>query len=181
VTRGLLTGALTALSLAFWLGSAAWGQANAGELRLKITDSEGLGVKSSVVLSSEANEYRERFVTDESGVLEVYHLPFGIYRVVAERTGFTPSPVSVEIRSAIPVEQEIKLAVAELHTAVLVKEQDTLIDPHRSAAINQIGSQMIDDRVSALPGRSLTELVDSQPGWLQEGTAVLHPLSTESR
>jgi hypothetical protein len=179
VTRGLLTGALTALSLAFWLGSAAWGQANAGELRLKITDSEGLGVKSSVVLSSEANEYRERFVTDESGVLEVYHLPFGIYRVVAERTGFTPSPVSVEIRSAIPVEQEIKLAVAELHTAVLVKEQDTLIDPHRSAAINQIGSQMIDDRVSALPGRSLTELVDSQPGWLQEGTAVLHPRGSE--
>ena len=174
-----LAGAFAALNLAFWLASAACGQNNAGELRLKVTDPAGLGVKSSVELSSEANQYRQRFVTDEFGLLEVNHLPFGLYRILAERTGFAPFSGSVEIRSAVPVEHEIKLTMAELSTAVLVKEQDTLIDPHRSAAINQVGSQMIDDRVSALPGRSLTELVNSQPGWLHEGTGVLHPRGSE--
>jgi len=33
--------------------------------------------------------------------------------------------------------------------------------------------------VSSLPGRSLQDLVNSQPGWLYEGNAVLHPRGSE--
>ena len=35
----------------------------------------------------------------------------------------------------------------------------------------QIGSETIADRARALPGRSLQDLVNSQPGWLCEGNA----------
>ena len=93
---------LGALSLALWLAISALGQSNAGELRLKVSDPAGLGVKSSVELASEANQYRQNFVTDDSGALAVNHLPFGIYRVSLEHAGFAPFSGSVEIRSAIP-------------------------------------------------------------------------------
>ncbi len=45
-----------------------------GELRLKVTDPAGLGVKSSVELVSEANHYREAFLTDDAGDLVVKRL-----------------------------------------------------------------------------------------------------------
>jgi hypothetical protein len=43
----------------------------------------------------------------------------------------------------------------------------------------QIGSRQIQNRVASLPGRSVQALVNSQPGWLYEGNAVLHPRGSE--
>ena len=45
--------------------------------------------------------------------------------------------------------------------------------------MNQIGSDSIQNRVSSIPGRSIQDLVNSQPGWLYEGNAVLHPRDSE--
>src|ERR1700757_1076944 len=81
---------LGAVSFALWLAIPDLGQSNAGELRLKVNDPSGLGVKSSVELASEANQYHQDFLTDDSGALTVNHLPFGIYHVSVEHGGFAP-------------------------------------------------------------------------------------------
>jgi len=66
-----------------------------------------------------------------------------------------------------------------MSTSVTVNDAETLIDPHRSGTINRIGKGTIADRMTSLPGRSLQDLVNSQPGWLYEGNAVLHPRGSE--
>jgi hypothetical protein len=43
-------------------------QSNVGELRLKVTDPSGSGVKSSIELVCEANQLRQVYVTDSSGL-----------------------------------------------------------------------------------------------------------------
>jgi hypothetical protein len=43
----------------------------------------------------------------------------------------------------------------------------------------RIGTDFIRARLSSIPGRSLQDLVNSQPGWLYEGNAVLHPRGSE--
>jgi outer membrane cobalamin receptor len=43
----------------------------------------------------------------------------------------------------------------------------------------QIGERQRRERLSSLPGRSVQDLVVSQPGWLYEGNAVLHPRGSE--
>src|ERR1022692_2592395 len=154
-------------------------QSKTGELRLRVTDPAGLGLKSSVELVSESNQYRQRFRTDEAGALDAQRLPFGVYRLEVKREGFAPVSQSLEIRSAIPRELNLTLSVAGMNTSVNVSEQDTLIDPERVGAVSQIGSEAIADRVTSLPGRSLQDLVNSQPGWLYEGNAVLHPRGSE--
>jgi hypothetical protein len=159
--------------------TSLFGQSNTGELRLKITDPEGLGVKSSVELLSQANQFRETLITDEAGHLVVERLPFGMYRVEVRHEGFAPFSDSVEVRSALPDEYAIKLRLASMSTAVEVKDTDTLVDPRGTGTINRIGSQRIEDRTASLPGRSLQDLVSSQPGWLYEGNAVLHPRGSE--
>ncbi len=154
-------------------------QSNRGELRLKVTDPSGLGVKTTVLIVSEANQYRNSLTTTEQGMLDVLRLPFGVYRLEISQRGFLPASETVEIRSTIPTEHTIQLKLPAVNQSVTVTAADTLIDPDQAGAVSQIGSDAIEHRVSSLPGRSLQDLVNSQPGWLYEGNAVLHPRGSE--
>ena len=163
----------------FLLVACLFAQSNTGSLRLKVTDPDGLAAKSSVEIVSEANHYRQSLLTDESGSLEIKRLSFGTYLLEVHRAGLTPFSGSFEIRSAAPTSKLIRLSLVPIETTITVKSSDTLIDPQRVGSVNQIGSEMIEDRVTSLPGRSLQDLVNSQPGWLYEGNGVLHPRGSE--
>ena len=102
-----------------------------------------------------------------------------MYRLEVQREGFAPFSDSIEIRSAVPAEYHVTLRIIPMSTTVTVNDADTLIDPHRPGTINRIGKDTITDRVTSLPGRSLQDLINSQPGWLYEGNAVLHPRGSE--
>jgi outer membrane cobalamin receptor len=154
-------------------------QENYGELHLKVTDPSGLGLKATVLLVSEANQYRNTFASDDSGALIVKRLPYGLYQIAINQQGFAPLSQPIEVRSALPGEYAIKLSLAPVNAAVTVNADNTLVDPHQPGTVNRIGTQSIQDRLTSLPGRSLQDLVDSQPGWLYEGDAVLHPRGSE--
>jgi hypothetical protein len=154
-------------------------QSNRGELRLKVVDPSGLGVKATVLIVSEANQYRISLTTSEQGTLEVPRLSFGVYQLEIVQSGFYPASETVDIRSTIPTEHTIKLTLLAVNQSVTVNAADTLIDPDQAGAVSQIGSDTIQHRLSSIPGRSLQDLVNSQPGWLYEGNAVLHPRGSE--
>jgi hypothetical protein len=154
-------------------------QSNSGELRLKVVDSSGLGVKTTVYIVSEANQYRNTLATTDQGTLDVQRLSYGIYQLEIRQPGFAAVSESVEIRSSIPTEHAIQLKVPTVSESVTVSADRTLIDPDQAGAVSQIGSDLIQSRLSSLPGRSLQDLVNSQPGWLYEGNAVLHPRGSE--
>src|ERR1700730_5746433 len=86
--------------LVFLCALRVYCQSNRGELRLKVTDPSGLGVKATVVVVSEANQYRNTLTTTEQGTLDVQRLPFGVYRLEIVQRGFLPLSETVEIRSA---------------------------------------------------------------------------------
>jgi TonB-dependent Receptor Plug Domain len=155
------------------------GQSFTGELRLTVTDPSGLGVKSTVQLISEANQYHYTFTTDDRGRLEAKRLPYGIYQVQIEAPAFARVSEPVEIRSALPVDRMIRLKVAIVSESLKVTASATLVDPYRAGSVNEMGEQTIQNRPTALPGRSMQDLVNSEPGWLYEGNAVLHPRGSE--
>ena len=157
----------------------AFAQTNSGELRLKITDPDGLGLKSTVELTSESNQLHKTLSSDDSGIMIAKGLPFGIYKLNVHSEGFAPFAASIDIRSAVPTDHHVTLAVAAAAESITVHDIETLIDPYSTSSINRLGSEEIDTRLTALPGRSIQELVNSQPGWLYEGNAVLHPRGSE--
>jgi hypothetical protein len=154
-------------------------QSNTGELRLTVADPSGSGVKSTVELVSQANQYRSTFATDDRGNLDIERLPYGIYQLQIKAPAFAAISEPLEIRSALPLERTVRLKIAPVSESLKVSAADTLIDPYRAGSINEIGQQAIQDRLTALPGRSMQDLVNSQPGWLYEGNAVLHPRGSE--
>jgi hypothetical protein len=163
------------VALVFLLSLPGRAQSNTGELRLTVTDSSGLGLKSRVEVVSDSNQYRYTFITGDQGKLDVLRLPYGIYQVRIQAPAFAQVTESVEIRSALPVDRTVRLKVATVSESVKVSAAATLIDPYRAGSINEMGQQTIQKRLTALPGRSMQDLVNSEPGWLYEGNAVLHP------
>jgi hypothetical protein len=85
----------------------------------------------------------------------------------------------VEIRSALPLDRTIRLKVASVSESLNVSASATLVDPYRAGSVNEMGLETIQNRLTALPGRSMQDLVNSEPGWLYEGNAVLHPRGSE--
>jgi hypothetical protein len=154
-------------------------QSNRGELRLRVTDASGHGLKVAVHILSEANEYRTILQTDEYGNLDVQRLSYGNYQLNIEQTGFAPISESLVIRSSLPTSYLIQLKLPTVNQSVTVNATSTLLDPDRAGSVSQIGSDLIQHRLSSIPGRSLQDLVNSQPGWLYEGNAVLHPRGSE--
>lgn len=155
------------------------GQTNTGELRLKVTDPSGAGVKATVTLRNEASQYSNTLATDDTGQVDAKRLPFGTYQVQIQQSGFSAYSQTVQIRSELPTDLTAGLQIQAVNSQVTVTANDTLIDPEQAGSVNQIGSETIDTRLSSLPGRSIQDLVNAQPGWLYEGNAVLHPRGSE--
>jgi hypothetical protein len=156
-----------------------FGQSNSGELRLRVTDPSGLGVRTTVQITSAANQYRNSLATSDQGNLDVQRLPYGIYQLEIKQPGFAAIAESIEIHSSLPTERKIQLKLLTVNESVTVNAANTLIDPDQAGSVSQIGSDVIQTRLSSVPGRSLQDLVNSQPGWLYEGNAVLHPRGSE--
>jgi hypothetical protein len=152
---------------------------NTGELRLTVSDPSGAGVKSTILIVSEANQFRASLSANDRGELDVQRLLFGIYLIEINQQGFAGVSRTIQIRSSIPVSLAIQLMLSSVSQAVTVTTADTLINPDQAGSVNEIGSDTIEHRLSSLPGRSLEDLVNSQPGWLYEGNAVLHPRGSE--
>ena len=167
------------LLVALVVGSPVLAQSNRGELHLRVTDPDGLGVKTTVQITSEANQYRNILATGDEGSLSVQRLPYGIYQLEINQPGFAVVSASLEIRSSLPTEYTIQLKLPSLKELVIVKAEGTLLDPDQAGSVNEIGSDTIQHRLTSLPGRSMQDLVNTQPGWLYEGNAVLHPRGSE--
>ena len=76
-------------------------QTNQGELRLSVIDPAGLGVKTTVLIVSRANNIEMLLRPAIRDTLDVQHLPFGIYELEIEQLGFAAQSESVEIRSIL--------------------------------------------------------------------------------
>jgi len=154
-------------------------QTNSGELRLRVTDPSGLGVKATILIVSEANQYRNSLETNEQGDLNVRPLPYGVYQIEISRSGFVTASEGILIRSSLPTQYSIQLKLASKNESVTVRGSADLVDADRAGSVDQVGSEVIQTRPTSIPGRSMQDLVNSQPGWLYEGNAVLHPRGSE--
>jgi len=154
-------------------------QINEGELHIRVTDPSGLGIRTTIQIASSANQYHNALSTSDQGELDVQRLAFGNYQLRIEQPGFAAQSQLVEIRSSLPAEFTIQLRLATVNQFVTVSNANTMSNPFQPGSVSQIGSEFIQDRLGSIPGRDLQDLVNSQPGWLYEGNAVLHPRGSE--
>ncbi len=161
------------------IAAPLFGQVNQGELHLKVTDPAGLGTRVPVHLVSQASNYDETLSTNNEGRLNVPRLPYGLYRMQITQPGYATLLESLDIHSSIAISLALQLQLSSVQQSVIVTSGDTLIDPDQAGSVSRIGGDLIDKRLGSVPGRSVQDLVNTQPGWLYEGNAVLHPRGSE--
>lgn len=150
-----------------------------GELRIEVHDSAGATVPADAELLSEANQLHRTFKIAQDGRYTAQDLPFGVYRLNINAEGFAPWSNLLDIRSEVPLRIPVTLGVAPVATQIQVTDSATLVDPSRTGSIYSVGRQTIDQQLAAQPGRTLSDLVNQQPGWLYEANGVLHPRGSE--
>jgi len=159
--------------------SPAPAQLASGEIRLTVNDATGLPLAASGVLTSDSSGTERTFETDTGGRFAFARLPFGAYRLVVHAPGFSPRTEIVDVRSALPREVRLSLALASITAAVDVTAQPMLVDAHRVGVSYDVASRQVREQQSSTPGRELLDLVNAQPGWLMEPNGVLHPRGSE--
>src|SRR5579862_8779721 len=157
----------------------AAGQRDRGELQIEVHDPQGAVLSASGELVSEGNQFHLAFTVGDDGRYAAQDLAFGVYRLSVSRSGFVPTVQLVEIRSMIPQHLSLTLGLKPVETQVEVSETETLVDTTRTNEVYTVGSQTIEEQLSPQAGRGVINVVDSQPGWLQEANGVLHPRGSE--
>ena len=165
--------------MAVLVAAAQFGQSTSGELRVDVRDSTGLPVSCQVMLVSEANDISQRLQTNAHGQSVAKRIPFGRYRITVDQPGFSRYDALVDVDSVVPREYQITLTPAGLQAQVTVRADDTLMDTRQVSAVNRVGADTMQQRITTLPGRSLSDVVNTQPGWLLEANGILHPRGSE--
>lgn len=150
-----------------------------GEIRLKVQDQRGGPLAASVDLASESNHVHRNFVTGPGGNFVARELPFGLYSLDVTCPGFLPFKKLVQVQSEVPVTISVTLGLAHLKSSINVSGSATLIDPQSARTVYSAGPRTIHQQLPAQLGRGVTDVVDSEPGWLYEANGVLHPRGSE--
>src|SRR5204862_6986272 len=109
-----------------------------------------------------ANDLSLPVETNAEGLSIAKRLPFGRYRIRIDQPGFTGYDALVDVDSVVPREYRITLTPAPVHTQITVRGDDTLMDTRQVSAVNRIGADTMQQRITTLPGRSLADVVNTQ-------------------
>jgi len=169
--------AIVAFSLA--ASRPAVAQRARGELRIEVQDPQGKDVAAAASLVSESNQFARQFNIGADGKFTAAELPFGVYRITVTAEGFADWTALVEIRSEVPVHVTARLGMAAVNTKVEVTDAATLLDPSEIATIYSLSGEKLREHGAAQSGRTLSDAVNDQPGWLYESNGVLHPRGSE--
>lgn len=159
--------------------NALFAQRERGELRIEVRDPQGSTVAGNGELVSEQNDVRREFKVGPDGRSALQGLPFGRYHISFQAPGFAEWSGMLELHSEVPLAFPISLGVAPVSTQIQVSDSATMVDPSRTGASYAVGKGAIEEQIAVQPGRTLSDLVNDQPGWLYEANGVLHPRGSE--
>ena len=134
--RALVRASLTLAYFSLSLRSRFSGRAICGELRLKVTDPDGLGVKTTVQIVSAANQYRNNSGDRRAGQ-SIRPAPALRHLSARNQAAWVCRHAeSVDIHSSIPTEYTIHLKLPTVNQSVTVSAHQH-IDRSRSSWLRQ--------------------------------------------
>jgi outer membrane cobalamin receptor len=163
------------LWILFVVTCPVWAQTTAS-LHGRVLDPTGAGIAGvNLVLENPAAGFRVERASGEDGGFAFGNLPFAAYSLNASHAGFESTKQPLALRSNIPVELTVTLAVAGTRSSITVDDTLPLTDPESSTTYAQI-NQLDIDRIPAPPGaRGLEAALIRFPGFAKNANGAIHP------
>lgn len=147
---------------------------SSGILRGCVTDANGASLGgANIVLQNTTSGYRQETITDSEGRYTFFNIPFNSYTLILTRDGFATAKEETVVRSNVPVERDITLAVAAVGEQVTVTaDAGASVEPTRSEVA--VDALSVGNLTGALPSRQIESLVLTVPGIVRDGKGVFH-------
>lgn len=160
-------------------GTVSLAQGQTGRLLLTVVDPAGHPVAVAAQLQSASADLSLRFETDSLGHADLRRLPFSTYTLTVDSAPWSGLSEFIPIVSSVPAERTLRLHLVTQTESVHVSAEPALLSPDQATSPIRLGSDTVDEHIQGVPGRSLIDLINTLPGWLYEGNAVLHPRGSE--
>lgn len=153
--------------------TSAWAQ-NVGTVSGTVQDSQGLAVPGvTVSLVNRVSQTAQETVSDTDGRYNLSNVPFGIYVLSASISGFTPAQQVLDIHSTVAIVADLALKVGGLSEVVEVSA-DALLETSSTGSHVDLGANMIERLPSATPGKALSKMLLSAPGFIPSQNGRIH-------
>jgi Carboxypeptidase regulatory-like domain/TonB-dependent Receptor Plug Domain len=150
---------------------------SSGTIGGTVTDPSGAVVaKATVTIHNPVSGYAQTATTDNSGGFSFPNVPFNPYHMTVSAPGFAPYAKDVEVRSGVPVDVKISLALAGAATSVTVEAAGDLLETDSTAHVD-ISRQLFQQVPLESPSSSLSSLVTlTSPGVSADSNGLFHGL-----
>jgi hypothetical protein len=164
------------------LGSANAQSINSGTVTGVVTDPTNAVVRGAkVTLRNSLTGYQQSATTDDMGTFRFNNIPLNPYQLSAEAEGFSPVSEQVDVRSSVPLTENLAVKVAGASTTVTVEGAATLLEQNPSAHVDVDRSQLTKIPVFD-PGAGLSEaIVYSTGGVAADANGFFHPLGDHAQ
>jgi len=147
---------------------------NIGTVAGAINDAQGLAVPgAAVTLVNRVSGTSQETVSDEQGKYTLANVPFGIYVLSANLSGFSTAQRVVDIHSTVAIAADIQLNVGGVNEVVNVSA-DALLETSSTGSHVDLGANLIDQLPSATPSKQLSAMLLSAPGFIPSQNGRIH-------
>jgi carboxypeptidase family protein/TonB-dependent receptor-like protein len=151
----------------------ALAQIQIGTVRVTVTDPSAAVVGgAAVTLLNKLTGYTQYASTDDRGAANFNNVPFDDYQLDVRVPQFQPATRRINVRSNLPVDIEIKLAIPGSRESVNVEAEPGLIERDSSSSELDLNESSI--RRSPGTVRSVQQLMATLPGWSTENNGLMH-------
>lgn len=148
-------------------------QIQIGTVRVTVTDPAAAVVAGAVAtLTNKLFGYTQSAASDERGVAILNNIPFDEYQLDITVPQFQRASRRISVRSNIPVDIEIRLAVPGSQESVNVEAEPGLIERDSSSSELDLSETSIRRSPGTL--RSVQQLMATLPGWTSENNGLMH-------
>ncbi len=162
-----------------WLGCAVLGfaQSNSGTVHGSVLDPSGAAIAgAAVTIENPVSHYSRSTTTDSQGKFEFANLPYNNYHLSAAATaaGFQAASEDINVRSAVPMEVKISLALGKETQTVTVEAGADLVE-NTSTSHTDVDRDLFDKLPLESQSSALSSLVTlSVPGIAADSNGLFH-------
>ena len=166
------------------LSGSIYGQSlgTAGTIRGKITDPSGAVVAGATVsLSNDLTLYRREAKASASGEFQFTNIPPNVYHLEVDAAGFQHYHHDLTVRSAVPVNLEIALAIETQRASVAVTSEAPLIETTPSAHAD-VDNTLFSKMPTASIASGLSDIITlSTPAVVADSDGFFHSLGDHAQ
>jgi hypothetical protein len=173
--KGFATRILLVLSLGGALSCLA--QSNSGTVNGSVLDPSGATIAGAVVtIQNPVSHYNRSSVSDSQGKFEFANVPYNNYHLTSAATGFQLATQDLDVRSAVPLELKIALALGQENQSVTVEAGAGLIET-TSTTHTDVDRDLFDKLPLESGSSSLSSMVTlATPGVAADSNGMFHGL-----